>query len=335
MKPAKEDGMRKILKHPFISLTGIMTACIATVRNALFLSDIKKAAIIFVFSGFALHSYSQLKHFLPDTNACMSILDRKYWFEGDTMIDNKRYTKVYEQYCYSATDCGDKYYYAAVREDTLNAKIYCIQTYENVERLLADFNVQEGDTIIVYSFWPTRYQSIERKVSVKSVDSILIDNQYRKRVQVRSINLYSDGEDDSWIEGIGSSNSGLFFPALMTNVDGGDPPILVCFQVNDVLIYEHPWFDSCYVRDWGLLSVPDYKTQFIKVYPTITDDYLYIEQDHLFSLYRIYNNSGQCVQSGRLSETSVSVSALIAGFYYIVFYNEDASRIYSAKFIKR
>ena len=56
----------------------------------------------------------------------------KYWFEGDTIIENKRYTKVYRQYCQSESECGDLQYYAAVREDTLNAKIYAFRTcYES------------------------------------------------------------------------------------------------------------------------------------------------------------------------------------------------------------
>jgi hypothetical protein len=246
------------------------------------------------------------------------------------MINNKRYTKVYKQFCYSATDCGEKRYYAAVREDTLNAKIYCIQTYDGVERLIADFDVQTGDAVTVHTFWPFE-ESLT--VYVQSVDSILIDNQYRKRINISNGYDHLEWGPTSWIEGIGSTG-GLFFPFETGVVDLGDPPVLLCFHVDDVLIYQHPWVSSCYFK--SRINVYENKpTILFKVYPTIAEDYLYIEQEHLFSLYRIYNNLGVCVQSGRLSETSVSVSALIAGFYYIVFYNEDAARIYSAKFIKR
>jgi hypothetical protein len=78
------------------------------------------------------NSYSQLKHFLPHSNAYLSILDKKYWFEGDTIINEKRYTKVYQQFCYSETDWDpNRYYYAAVREDTIAGKIYALFPCDN------------------------------------------------------------------------------------------------------------------------------------------------------------------------------------------------------------
>jgi hypothetical protein len=132
---------------------------------------------------------AELKHFLPNANAVMSILDQKYWFEGDTIIDNIRYTKIYSQKCESETECGDLQYYAAVRENTINEKIYCIQTMDSIERLIADFDVKVGDRIILYSYskasnWEIvhgqeRLSVLENEVRIDYVDLILIDNQYR------------------------------------------------------------------------------------------------------------------------------------------------------------
>ena len=80
-----------------------------------------KIILLLLFCGVIIfNANAELKHFLPNSNAVMSILDNKYWFEGDTIINDIRYTKIYRQKCESETECGELSYYAAVREDTIN-----------------------------------------------------------------------------------------------------------------------------------------------------------------------------------------------------------------------
>ena len=67
----------------------------------------KKLTFIFSFIFLVINLSAELQHFLPRNNAVMSILDQKYWFEGDTIINELRYTKVYQQFCTSETDCGE------------------------------------------------------------------------------------------------------------------------------------------------------------------------------------------------------------------------------------
>ncbi|MDR1763982.1 MAG: hypothetical protein LBR64_08550 [Dysgonamonadaceae bacterium] len=74
----------------------------------------------------ASNDTDELNYFLPRTDACMSILNYKYWFDGDTIINNVRYTKIYRQKCQSEAECGELSYFAAVREDTVNEKIYAV-----------------------------------------------------------------------------------------------------------------------------------------------------------------------------------------------------------------
>ena len=200
-----------------------------------------------------LNTQAELKHFLPRTNACMSILNCKYWFEGDTIIDSKRYTKVYQQYCYSKTECDDHlYYYAAVREDTIGAKIYGLfpcsdSSWDDCsEKLLADFDVKTGDEVMVRSAW----FASQLPAFVESIDSIEINGEYRKRINLRGEGSAFSYPPDVWVEGMGSVVYGLFFPNPEHVADAGDPPVFLCLHENDKLIYQNPDYEVCYLEPW-------------------------------------------------------------------------------------
>ena len=275
---------------------------------------------------------AELKHFLPHTNGVMSVLNRKFWFEGDTIIENTRYTKVYQQHCTSETECDDWEYYAAVREDTIAEKIYCIQTQDGVERLLADFDVQEGDEVTVYDFW-FFIRPEEQVVKIGSIDSVLIDNQYRKRINSAEKMRYSDLPYDSWVEGFGSIVYGLFSPYVSRVVDLGDPPRFLCLHIDNVLIYQNPEHETCYLKDHGV-NLPKIVPDHFKIYPVWVSDALYVDTAFCPCLYKIYNAQGKRIQSGWVSDNSMDVSLLNPDIYLIEFYSDNGLRLYSGKFIK-
>jgi len=220
----------------------------------------QKLILFFLFVSLSIELFGELHYFLPRNNAVMSILDHKYWFEGDTIINDTRYTKVYRQQCQSETECGELYYYGAVREDTIREKIYAIYPcdpamlpyvpYLCSEVLLADFDVKVGDQIEFYPNWPWLDQ---RSLTVDTVDSMLIDNQYRKRINL--VDEYDDGYPDSWVEGFGSIVFGLFFPSPGHYVDLGDIPQLLCIQINGELLYQDPESDTCFLQCYLMFPI--------------------------------------------------------------------------------
>jgi hypothetical protein len=264
----------------------------------------------------------------------MSVLDWIYWFDGDTIIEDKRYTKIFSQRCYSETECGGLGYYAAVREDTLGKKIYCIQANDGVERLLADFNVKEGDVVTVHSFWPHYYVGTELETRVEFVDSILINNQYRRRINIVDDFGISNFPPDSWVEGFGSIVYGLFSPSPTPIADGREPPIFLCLQVDGELLYQHQDYSVCYVKHGGSnIDYPERNGDF-KIYPTITDNTLRVETNTLPYSYRIYNSLGALVTSGVSDKNKIDVSLLRGTVYYIRFYTKNNQPVYTGKFIK-
>ena len=298
-----------------------------------------KITLLLLLLDFIIFSANaELKYFLPDSNAVMSILDHKYWFEGDTIINNIRYTRVYRQKCQSETECGELTYYAAVREDTVGEKIYVVYSCDSTrlseyssytcdEVLLADFNVQAGDKIEVYTNWPWL---AKQSVSVDNVDSILIDNQYRKRINL--VNSYGYGygfPSDAWVEGFGSIVFGLFFPSPEWIADLGSIPVFLCMHVNGELLYQNPEYDTCFVRDSGT-SIPSVKSSDDKTYFSIVNEQLYLHGNYT---YRIYDVRGSLVLSGIHASTTIDISQWTAGIYLIQIYNNEKP-VYSGKFIK-
>ena len=176
----------------------------------------------------------------------------------------------------------EKKYYTAVREDVEEEKIYC-NDYDGAEWLLADFNVKSNDKMTLYSY--TIVGGLrEQEVKVDQIDSILVDSQYRKQVNVSFDSPFGE-HNVSFVEGIGSKLQGLFFAFDFWDeeiIDGRNMPILHCFHIDDILVYENP---------------------------------------------------GQLIQSGLVSDNSINVSLLNQGIYYIVLRKDN--EVYANKFIRR
>jgi len=125
----------------------------------------------------------------------------RYKIDGDTIINDKSYKKVY-QFTSCTYDAKDAWYVGAFREDS--GAVYCPVSIErewlptrNGEAVLYDFSLNVGDKVM---------HTIGSYTSeVEKVDSVMIDNKKRKRI------TFSDGED-VWIEGLGCTKNSFFEP---------------------------------------------------------------------------------------------------------------------------
>lgn len=290
----------------------------------------KKLFIILVFCGLGLISYSQLNYFLPDSNAYFSVGYYKFWFQGDTVISNKQYKKVFRQIFDTVADFNRATYYAAVREDTLNEKIYCIQTTDGIERLICDFSLNAEDTVSVYCFWPSENYPRLEFIEVNSVDSIQINNQFRKRINIK--NGYSIDYEESWIEGIGST-FGLFFPSAYGVVDLGAIPELLCIHINDTMIYQNPDFNTCYYYEE--IGISENTRNSFNLYPNPANNILNIDHDIKSDTqiqYYIINSCGVVYKEGVLTSNIIDISLFEKGLYFIMISYDKQN--YTNKFVK-
>lgn len=211
-------------------------------------------------------------------NSIWSVNNTKYLTSGDTIINEKVYTKVYKQTLNVPFefDFNQSIYFAAIRNDSINKKVYVVFKDQNEntlvnynglhfhcnptdEFLLYDFNLQIGDTAILISYsFPITFFKVWRVNQISEVniaqnpwnfeniqneDSLIIlqNSSTTKRILLRTNhphyqNYMDQFLDYSIIEGIGSVN-GLFYQiSPFPGADYGYRKLL-CFKQENQLIY--------------------------------------------------------------------------------------------------
>ena len=161
-------------------------------------------------------------------------------YGGDTIINNLYYHKlIFTQrniFCSRIIESVE--YAGALREDTIERKVYYRNPLEDQERLIYDFNLRIGDIIP----GPTG-------VKVVSIDTIITNDGIR-RTRWNASSEYYPG---AIIEGIGSTNG------ILSNTIGAEyPSVTICFEgdskqsvyINDVFGYQYGYCqvltDTCY-----------------------------------------------------------------------------------------
>jgi hypothetical protein len=95
------------------------------------------------------------------------------------------------------------------------------------------------------------------------------------------------------------------------------------------LIWNGPQADDA----WGTLSAPDYDTQGVFIYPSVTDHFITVNglESNKFKT-TVYNQLGQAVLESN-NEKNINVSILPPGVYILVI--RDSEQINPFKFIKK
>ncbi len=186
-----------------------------------------------------------------------SVVLQKYILKGDTTYNGRTYHKLYyitgtqEQpvyklkgglceenkriYYHDYTSLVRGYLFNIIQKS--NELKNCIKSQQltvSDEYLLYDFNKTKiGDTLFV-----TPYGT---PVLITKIDSILIQNSYRKRYEYGA--LY--GGKDYAIEGIGSVKQGLLGVITPLPMCGGYSWEFVCFSQNGESVYKNPLYADC------------------------------------------------------------------------------------------
>lgn len=247
---------------------------------------------------------------------------------GDTLINSRVYAKLYRTwysgYYYRVGLCDflgvnptySPMYYCAIRSDESD-KVYFIPSGDTSEILIYDFSLTEGDSINISS------QKFDYYTHVIKVDSILIGDNYRKRLSIKGIY----GLDDIWIEGVGSVH-GLF--ATYNRYWEFTEYILTCYQENRVPLYiSSPdkcfWCDLVTKIDNQLLN----KRITIEPNPVSTKAVINIPLNIFPNTINVYNLMGKIIYSKKVSKTdyiSIDRKDLTTGILIIeVIYNDNRS----------
>ena len=219
-----------------------------------------------------------------------------------------------------------------IREDTSARRVY-LMVY-NVERLLYDFSVKQGDTIkknIYLNYGGSTYDYV-----VSSVDTIVIGGVQRKKInflptnggQDNTIWNYTHGFtlNEYWIEGIGSS-MGLLFPAYIYDTSDVMYNVLVCYSANGSVIYHNSHFTDC--MPTNTITSPE-STPSITAYPNPAKERVTLEfGEARFNTLRLVNTAGATVLettlTGQEPQHTLQLKGLPAGIYSCILSGKDGT----------
>jgi hypothetical protein len=169
-------------------------------------------------------SQTSVYHPFPDSNAywcgtlqsfdgmCDHTNNYTIYFGNDTLINGNMYHKLRQSgFTYSSLCGGGGYYYSpfagAIRQDTLQQKVIIYFNSVSGDTILYDFNLHVGDTLDGSKvIWGSANYFI-----ISSIDSILINGQYRKRYNYKD--TIGCNLDSSIIEGIGGTSGLILAPS--------------------------------------------------------------------------------------------------------------------------
>jgi len=224
-------------------------------------------------------------------------------FEGDTLINGKIYKIVWTT---SDTNLTGWYEEGQIREE--NGKVYYGYSYSTAEFLLYDFSALPGDTLYLHgSDYPYIMDSIGWTTMLNG--------------EVRPVYYLTSPEfscTEQWIEGAGS-NYGVLNGGFCGMV--GDDPEMICFTENDILKYQNPEFEYCYV----ITATMEPDKPVYRIYPNPARKYIVVEPADLsagqFKL-EMADSRGTIVATWQLSLTPATLSlpeGLSPGLYYVRF----------------
>lgn len=249
----------------------------------------------------------------PDSNAIWSVYDEKYFVDGDSTYNSLDYKKYYFTND-SIVTTGS--YFALLREDTIQKKVFAIAEGDAQEHLLYDFSLSISDTISVYPI-SFSYGFGPILIQVDLIDSILIGSDYHKRLKISGVTP-GTGLDEYWIEGIGSTlgpfNSGItaFF---ITDVYF---PTLLCFEKDSFILYNNPFYTECYL-DYPVGIKENSSDIGLSIFPNPSINSLFIKSDNVIKSYKIKSQLGQIMNQEMTNSDllSIDISNYANGVYLV------------------
>lgn len=205
----------------------------------------------------------------------------------------------------------------AYREED-NQVYYCKwngSTYDE-EVLLYDYDLEEGDYFNDLDEHPMRVIAVSTITDYNGVE--------RKKIEFSFVGL--EEETEYWIEGVGSSrgfvNSGNYTPT-----DEGAVFHLLCYHVDDNLIYVNPEYNTCDITE----IEENLAENSVNIYPNPANNKIHIEGLVEESQISLYNAFGTCVKKHTLNgNDEIAIDDLAAGLYLLRI-NEKQT----VKFLKR
>ena len=311
-----------------------------TTKTSLFGAVLVFAAVLLADPASAQDDYH------PITDGCIwSVSNEKYITAGDTLLDGRTYLKLFRQVGNQSFEDNleEAEYFAAIRNDPVEKKVYAylpagtwirdlgdysvIQTDTAMEVLLYDFSIKIGDTVCYYSLGGSGYVAKTYAVRAESAniyvgqhdnsavthhystaDTLvyLSDNSSRCQILLQGLSYFP--KDNVWIEGVGGIRG--FDEGTQMNLSDYGQRILLCFSDSSGATFQTEFdfdedSDDCFSNGFGG-DLPEGEALNFKVYPNPVTDKLYISSYQLDDndlSIHIFNMTGIYVYGETTTET--------------------------------
>jgi len=194
-------------------------------------------------------------------------------------------------------------------EDTLKQQVLLL--HSDSLYLLYDFSLGIGDTALIHN---PIYGMNTVSMVVMDVDSINLLGKYHRTLEFNYPGF--------WIEGIGAVEGLLSPGSEMIGVS----ETLVCYYVDDILVYQNPQFPGCFFHSAGLINND------IKVEVLWDNNFFTINSPKVIHHVAVFNSIGELIveKVEKSKQFSIDMQAQKRGMYFIKLLFED----YSQKTIK-
>lgn len=257
-----------------------------------------------------------------------TFVNYKYYTDGDTVINTQTYVKIKKTEIPSINNVNIyPTYTGAIRQDTLNKKIYIVLTDSTTERILYDFSLQVGDTVnsVLHDLASDCLGFGVETISL--IDSVLINGNYHKVFYIQGS---CADMSLSYIEGIGSSY-GLIFPNRFDQKESH----LSCTKVNGLTYYPSNTWPCNLPTNVENLD----KNHLFDVFPNPVSNEINIiipdTENSTANIITLLSPIGQILITEKISNTknTIDISLLPKGLYILtISVNEN---IFTKKIIKQ
>lgn len=266
---------------------------------------------------------------------------------GDTLIGGFHYQKLY-------SGLGPFSVTAAIRNDTLNKKVYMYSVSSGMEKLLYDFNLSVGDTVNRYDgygfYQPLVANAVDASAFatidtawVTSIDSVIMlhDGLYHRRFNFAGV--VRDLDPDSANIQINSSNPGpynysiggmQFYIEMQPLIEGvgqiHNPVrsyncfehhwnyVLWCAYINGASLLAgspNPDLPLCYSIYTGVEEIKE--SEAFILYPNPTTGLLQIKTGQEIDSIEVLDVFGRKIYYSEKNQTEINISEFTNGVYFV------------------
>lgn len=240
-----------------------------------------------------------------------TLVNYKYFTDGDTIINSLTYSKIKKLEGPNLNDVSlFPTYTGAIRQDTLNKKIYVVLTDSTTEYILYDFSLQVGDTnnSVLHTL-------ASDCVGFNTETLYLIDTIQVNGNDHRVFHFQGScaGNGVNYIEGIGS-DFGLLFPNLMDIQESH----LNCLKINSQSYYPSST-ESCVLTFVGVDELNANPTLSISPNPASSMLHISLDDNTAKQNGKLLDHQGKVLKHFLLTsgENNIDIDDLDSGVYFV------------------